>query len=65
MDLLLKDVEEVSKKINLIREKITKDHVSGNGDCLFKGALKQYEQCVPAVKVEDLKKLLERDVEVC
>ena len=51
--------------MNAIRDTITKGHLGSDGDCFFKAKLSKYEECVPKVNVEGLKKLLEKDVEVC
>ena len=51
--------------MNAIRDTITKDHLGSDGDCFFKAKLLKYEECVPKINVEGLKKLLEKDVEVC
>lgn len=59
------EVEGVAVQIDAIREKIRKNHVSGSGDCILKANITQYEKCVPQINVEQLKKLLEVDIEVC
>ena len=65
VDQLMAEVVEAAEKVDAIREKIAKGHLSSDGDCFFKSNQSQYEKCVPKINVEDLKKLLERDVEEC
>ena len=65
VDQLMVDVREVADKAKAVREKIEKSHVSSDGDCFFKANLAKYMKCVPEVKIDELQKLLDKDIEIC
>jgi len=46
------EVEAIAQQVDAVREKIKQNHVSGNGDCILKANIAQYEKCVPQVNVD-------------